>query len=56
MTRPTPDTALNPDRLAYLKSEAEKVGLEAEIRPITPNKRPMALWVRLPAAQQTYLP
>ena len=56
VTRPTPDTSLNPERLAYLKNEAEKVGLEAEIRPITPNKRPMALWVRLPAAQQTYLP
>lgn len=49
VTKPTPDTALNPARLDYLRSEAEKVGLETEIRPLVPGKRPMGLWVRVPA-------
>jgi hypothetical protein len=48
VTRPTPDTALNPERLAYLKSEAEKAGLLAEIRPLNPGKRPLGLYVSYP--------
>lgn len=48
VTKPTPDTALNPERLAYLKSEAEKVGLLTEIRPLVPGKRPQGLWVAYP--------
>lgn len=48
VTRDTPDTALNPDRLSYLKSEAEKVGLLAEIRPLKLGRRPQGLWVSWP--------
>lgn len=49
VTKPSPETALNPDRLNYLKGEAEKVGLLTDIRPLIPGKRPMGLFVAVPA-------
>ncbi len=48
VTRPTPDTALDPDRLAYLKARAESEGLVAEIRPLVQGRRPQGLWVAWP--------
>jgi len=48
ITKPDPSTALNPARLEYLKTEAEKVGLLTDIRPLVPGKRPMGLWVAYP--------
>ena len=48
VTKPSPETALNPARLDYLKGEAEKVGLKTEIRPLVEGKRPQGLWVMWP--------
>jgi hypothetical protein len=45
VTRPDPATALNPERLEYLKREAEKVGLATDIRPLVAGKRPLGLFV-----------
>lgn len=50
VTRDTPDTALNPERLAYLKQRAESVGFVAEIRELRPGHRPQGLWVTWPEA------
>lgn len=51
VTRPTPDTAMNPARLEYLKQGAELAGLKAEIRPLYPDRptnRAQGLWVCYP--------
>lgn len=45
VTKPTPETALNPERLAYLQQRAQAVGLATEIRPLQPGKRPQGLFV-----------
>ena len=45
VTRAHPDTALNPDRLEYLRERALAVGLKAEIRPLQQGRRPQGLWV-----------
>jgi len=53
VTKPSPETALNPARLEYLKAEAEKVGLLTEIRPMVYGKRPMGLFVAYPEKVNT---
>ena len=43
-----PRTSLNPERLAYLKAEAEKVGLLTDIRPVREGRAPRVMWVAWP--------
>jgi hypothetical protein len=47
VTRDTPDTALNPERLTYLMERALAEGLAAQIKPLTstPGERRHGLWV-----------